>query len=264
VPSFHTQLSLFNKHNPLDASMDEPSRLQPLRIAALVDGDNISYRLFPEFHERLLTLGELVSCRVFLGSRSPQTGWEKTLAEAGLAPPDRAINVQPTRNATDMRIAMATIELVSQRPDVDTIVLFSADGDFYPVAERLKATGKQVIGFGPQQTSQAFRNACNDFFALSFRLKRKPKSLKPTINAEQVSQLEEAVAICTNGDGWANLSMIGNHLARVAPHLLPKRLGYKSLTKLLSATGRVETKLIESDARSARIIQIKPDSGDSC
>ena len=62
----------------------------------------------------------------------------------------------------DVGIAVDAIKIA---PSVDTILLFSGDGDFVPLVNYLKEQGKrvEVIGFG-KSTSSKLKESAHSFF----------------------------------------------------------------------------------------------------
>ena len=64
----------------------------------------------------------------------------------------------------DMEIAL---EVLSQAPYIDEIVLVTGDGDFVPLVSRLSMMGKKITIMGPEETTAPdLIRACHEFVSL--------------------------------------------------------------------------------------------------
>ena len=74
----------------------------------------------------------------------------------------------PTRpgakNSADMRLLTDAMDDLHRYPAITHVIVLSGDGDFLPLAQRLRSSGRHIIGIGVQEhTSTYWREACNVF-----------------------------------------------------------------------------------------------------
>jgi hypothetical protein len=62
------------------------------------------------------------------------------------------------------------------------------------------------------------------------------KSLQPRDDPELISLLKSAVEDCSDEDGWANLSDVGNIIIKKSPAFDSRNWGYKKLKELVKET----------------------------
>jgi len=134
------------------------------RIAVFIDGENVSYRFFPQIRERLRLFGETVILRIYADWSLPNvSGWKPIVIQNGI----RTIHqFQNGKNSTDAELIMDAIDILNQQPHVDTFCIVSSDSDYRTLCLRLRDRGKTVIGIGEEKSSQALRDSCSDFYAI--------------------------------------------------------------------------------------------------
>lgn len=134
-----------------------PVEAPALRVALLVDGDNISQDRADQILQRSLTQGALLIRRVYCDvTRNPK--WVT-------APGFRLVHAGSGKNSTDVLLAIEAVSL-SRDERIDTFVLASSDQDFSHLAYHLKERGHRVVGIGESKTSEPFRRACTVFLQL--------------------------------------------------------------------------------------------------
>ena len=148
-------------------------RLQD-RLAVLIDADNVGSRLASNIFAEVAKHGIAVDKRVYGDfSRAPLDGWKQAAFQHGLdtrmqASLERASN----KNATDIALVIDAMDILyATHNAVDGFVIVSNDGDFAPLAQRLRRQGKKVIGVGlalPGQpnSSGVLRSSVDEFILL--------------------------------------------------------------------------------------------------
>jgi hypothetical protein len=122
----------------------------------------------------------------------------------------------------------------------------SSDSDFTPLAMKLRAKSKQVIGFGEEKTPQPFIDSCNSFIYID-KFKKPTETDEATSNIEKwdrnklrghtkiMNAIRKAINEEAEDDGWALASKISqqiNHLISLSP----KNFGYAKWPSLIRAT----------------------------
>src|SRR6056300_89061 len=132
------------------------------RIALLIDADNSPVSKIDFIISELASYG-VVNIRRAYGNwvKRGLAGWTKRLHDHAIEPV-QMFDMVKGKNGTDMRLLVDAMDMLYTK-DVDTFALVSSDCDFTPLCTRLRADGKQVIGFGGQNTPDPFVNACTRF-----------------------------------------------------------------------------------------------------
>jgi hypothetical protein len=115
-----------------------------LRVALLIDADNLSGDVIEQAVEHLLKLYGAIHFR--RAYSSPQKVIEHTdlFKRCAIRP---MVNVPTGKNSTDIALAVDAIDLaICESPDV--VVIGSSDSDYAPLAQRLREKGCRVIGIG--------------------------------------------------------------------------------------------------------------------
>ena len=133
-----------------------------MKIALLVDADNVSANWFPEFVSILEKKGTLLHRRVYGDfSSSYLSLWKERSLRCQFLPIQQ---FQKTGgNSTDMRLIIDAMDLLYTHPEIDCFCLASGDADYISLITRLKESGKKVIVMGPVLTSSEMRMAADEF-----------------------------------------------------------------------------------------------------
>ena len=67
------------------------------------------------------------------------------------------------KNATDMKLTIEAMDMLSGR-QLDGICIASSDGDFTPLAVRIRASALAVFGFGAKKAPQGYKDAFDRFY----------------------------------------------------------------------------------------------------
>ncbi len=137
-------------------------QLQNLNVAMFIDADNAPSRKIGDVLAELASFGS-VSIRRAYGNwkNASLEPWGKVLHEHAIQPMQQ-FDLVKGKNATDMAMAVDAMDVLFNKP-VDVFCLVSSDCDFTPLVMRLRAEGKQVVGFGERKAPEPFVNACSRF-----------------------------------------------------------------------------------------------------
>jgi hypothetical protein len=171
--------------------------LDPRSTGLFVDGDNLSSAYAPALLGSVT--GQPRIARVY-GSAAALKGWA---AHAAFEPVLSAA-ATPTRNATDMTLALDALHL-AMTERLTGVVLASSDGDFTPLARTLRRLGLHVLARGEAKTPQTFRRACSQFQPLDL-----PKPVPKPAEAEQ-DKVVEAVQTVLGGE-WKLLGTLAKEV----------------------------------------------------
>ena len=144
--------------------MPEPTPAS-LRIAVLMDSDNVSPKFAPLILEELATYGTPTIKRAYGDwTTTNLNGWKKALNHHAIQPVQQfAYTVG--KNSSDSALIIDAMDLLWMG-NVDAFALVSSDSDFTRLATRLREGGKRVIGLGARKTPASLRNAVDQFIYL--------------------------------------------------------------------------------------------------
>jgi uncharacterized protein (TIGR00288 family) len=68
------------------------------------------------------------------------------------------------KNGADIKLSLDAIEDVLRLSHIASVIVVGGDSDFIPLAQKIKAAGKDLIGIGcKSSTNQHWANSCSDF-----------------------------------------------------------------------------------------------------
>lgn len=238
--------------------MEKPN----LIVALLIDADNAPAKKIDFIMSELANYGSVMVRKIYGNWKDDRLkSWENVLLDYALAPVQQ-FDYTKGKNATDMAMTIDVMDLLFLNK-VDVFCLVSSDCDFTPLAMRIKASGKQVIGFGEHKTPKSLVAACSKFLFLDNahnqnapaeqQVQRKTaQELKG--DSTLMNLLRNSIADSCDEDGWADLQQIGRIIGNQSS-FDSRNYGFAKLSDLVRAIDIFETKL--SDNRSQLYIRDK-------
>lgn len=247
--------------------------LSDLRLAVLIDADNVSYKYVKELLEEVARYGTPTIKRIYGDwTESTASGWKKVLLENAITPIQQ-YRYTTGKNATDSAMIIDAMDILFENK-VDGFCIVASDSDYTRLALRLRESGKKVLGIGEKKTPQAFIAACDKFIYLEIIAKnaepeeKKEKEektsgkKKPAVKKQEpkvskldrkfVKLLRTSVEDVADENGWAFLGDVGNMLLKKQPSFDSRNYGFSKLCPLIRSTG-----LFEIDQRDTNNRQIK-------
>jgi len=212
-------------------------------MAIMFDADNVPARLAGAILDeirRAEPLGVAVDRRVYGDFSSTRTdGWKTAALRLGL---ETRMQASPSRskNATDIALVIDAMDVLhargGERVEVDTFVIVTNDGDFAPLAQRLRRSGKRVVAVGSAASSLVV--CCDAHIEVDFA--RVPARQDPDDVQTLVAMCHELM--CRGADRapagsdsdvrgggedppWVNVSDLAQHVDRRKPGWRRKLMG---------------------------------------
>ncbi len=152
------------------------------KLALLIDGDNISATYMPLVMREAEKRGVVAIRRIYGQFKSGKMkSWMKHVEAFDLT----AVNVSPLthgKNATDMKLVIEAMDMLNGR-QLDGFCIASSDGDFTPLAARIRASALSVFGFGAKKAPQGYKQEFDRFYECDTLLaaeKAEQKQRQPT------------------------------------------------------------------------------------
>src|SRR5213075_1269710 len=133
-----------------------------LRLAVLIDADNIPYRLIGGILEEIAKYGVPTFKRIYGDWTKPHvSNWKGVLLDHAITPIQK-YSYTTGKNSSDSAMIIDAMDIL-YTGRVDGFCLVSSDSDFTRLATRLREAGMKVFGMGEQKTPGAFRASCDKF-----------------------------------------------------------------------------------------------------
>lgn len=143
----------------------EENTNQEIRIAVLIDADNISHHYVQPMMQEIARYGNPTIKRIYGDWTKPNlAGWKNHLLDYALNPVQQ-FAYTTGKNSTDSALIIDAMDILFSGR-AEAFCLVSSDSDFTRLATRLREAGKTVYGIGEQKTPNAFIAACDRFIYL--------------------------------------------------------------------------------------------------
>ena len=214
-------LALHRNRSSSSAGKVTPSQ-QRAGAAVLIDGDNVPPRLAKAILDEItqhVPQHALVDRRVYGDfSLGKLEGWKTAALEHGI---EMKMQGSPskTKNATDMALCIDAMDILhhSSAP-IDTYVIVTNDGDFAPLAQRLRRSGQHVVAVG---TGASLMASCDSHIAIDFA-----RSPTPNMHTnEDVELLANVLYDLSMDKGGVTVSALASMADRKAPGWGRARVG---------------------------------------
>ena len=208
-------------------------------MAVLIDDENVGLGSVEWLFDQVSNLGRILIRRAY-------SDWSKggnvrdQLLEFGIEPVHVFQASSSGKNASDIRLAIDAIDLLYSSP-VDTFVIVSGDGDFLPLVNKLRSSGKMVIGAGRQKsTSATLVKACDRFYYLDKHEESGEESKPRPKERPRGSLLVRALRASMDADGKVTGSRLHATMQRLDPGFDFRDRSFNSFTAYLEASPEVK------------------------
>jgi uncharacterized LabA/DUF88 family protein len=244
--------------------------MKDLRLAVLIDADNVPYVSVKEMLEEIARNGNPTIKRIYADWTKPTvSGWKSVLLENAITPVQQ-YSYTSGKNSSDSALIIDAMDILYSGR-VEGFCIVSSDSDFTRLATRLREAGMKVIGFGEKKTPQPFITACDKFLYLEIfkpetqtvkeeNRKSKSKPSKDSLNKVDkvlVRLLENSVADLADESGWAFLGELGNFILKKKTDFDPRNYGFQKLLPLIRSTNKFIIDERETSNSNIKHIYIK-------
>jgi hypothetical protein len=228
--------------------------LNDLRLAVLIDADNIPYSNVKGMLEEIAKYGTPTFKRIYGDWTRPTiSGWKSVLLENAITPVQQ-YSYTKGKNSTDSALIIDGMDILYSGK-VDGFCIVSSDSDFTRLATRLREAGMKVIGIGERKTPHPFIVACDKFIYLEILAppvailesapevrkrgkpvvkKKKAEDPDPQAQIRVVKRLiASSITDLADENGWAYLGDVGNLILKKQPDFDPRNFGFPKLTPLI-------------------------------
>lgn len=226
--------------------------IQDLRLAVLIDADNVPYANVKEMFEEIAKYGTPTFKRIYADWTKPTVaGWKKVLLENAITPIQQ-YSYSTGKNATDSAMIIDAMDIL-YTGKVDGFCIVSSDSDFTRLATRLREAGMKVIGIGEKKTLVPFISACDKFIYIEILGNAKADSesedeskneksapvVKESISKVDrrlIKLLSRSINDLADENGWAFLGELGNLILKKQPDFDSRNYGFPKMLALIKST----------------------------
>jgi uncharacterized LabA/DUF88 family protein len=240
-----------------------------LKLAVLIDGDNIPSAYVKEMMEEIAKYGNPTIKRIYGDWTNPHLSkWKNVLLENAITPIQQ-YGYTTGKNATDSAMIIDAMDILYSEK-VDGFCIVSSDSDFTRLATRLREAGMNIIGIGEKKTPEPFIVACDKFIYIEI-LKNKSdgseteqtknkltdKNNLDKITPKVIKLISSTINDLADDDGWAFLGDVGNLLQKKQPNFDSRNYGYPKLTPLIKSIKSFEIDQRESPKGRFKLVYVK-------
>lgn len=239
-----------------------------LRLAVLIDADNIPYRLINGILEEIAKYGTPTFKRIYADWTKPHvSGWKTVLLDHAITPIQQ-YSYTTGKNSSDSALIIDAMDIL-YTGRVDGFCLVSSDSDFTRLSTRLREAGMKVFGMGEQKTPSAFRAACDKFIYIEIldqpEVSPKQVKLSDLRKKEVISKADKtlvnlitaSIKDIADENGWAFLGELGNMLLKKRPDFDPRNYGFEKLLPLIKSLHQFEIDERESGRKHVKLVYVK-------
>jgi uncharacterized LabA/DUF88 family protein len=248
--------------------------IKDLRLAVLIDADNVPYANVREMFEEIAKYGTPTFKRIYADWTKPTvSGWKTVLLENAITPIQQ-YSYSSGKNATDSAMIIDAMDILYSGK-VDGFCIVSSDSDFTRLATRLREAGMKVIGIGEKKTLTPFITACDKFIYLEIlkvderitQSKQQNKSQKNNqpstantlnkIDNGLIKLLSDSITDLADENGWAFLGDLGNFILKKQPDFDPRNYGFTKMLTLIKSIHKFDVDERESGKNNIKHVYVK-------
>ncbi len=240
-----------------------------LKLAVLIDGDNIPSAYVKEMMEEIAKYGNPTIKRIYGDWTKPSLAkWKNVLLENAITPIQQ-YGYTTGKNATDSAMIIDAMDILYSEK-VNGFCLVSSDSDFTRLATRLREAGMQVFGIGEKKTPDPFIVACDKFIYIEIlkqqseenesevtENKSNVKSNVDKITPKVVKLISSSISDLADDDGWAFLGDVGSLIQKKQPNFDSRNYGFQKLTPLIKSIKNFEIEPRESPKGRFKLIYVR-------
>lgn len=235
-----------------------------LRLAVLIDADNVPYSHVKEMFEEIAKYGIPTFKRIYADWTKPTVaGWKKVLLENAITPIQQ-YSYSVGKNSSDSAMIIDAMDIL-YTGKVDGFCIVSSDSDFTRLATRLREAGMFVIGIGEKKTLRPFITACDKFIYFEIlsvddeavtdaNVAKRPAKIN---DKKLIKLLKDSISDLADEDGWAFLGELGNLLLKKNPDFDSRNYGFPKMLPLIKSLDQFEIDEREAGKKNIKHVFVR-------
>ena len=215
-------------------------RLAEPTVAVLIDYENVGLDTIQYLFDQLSDVGRGIIKRAY-ADWSVHRSKRDQLLEYGIEAEHYFHNTKSGKNSSDICLVIDAVDLLHNAP-IDTFVIVSADSDFVPLVNKLRAAGKTVVGAGRHDVaSSTLVRSCDRYVYLDDSPEKATakSGRKPAPQRRSGSIVLRALEASQDGQGQVQGSRLYQAMLRIDPAFSFKGQGYSTFARYLESRKEV-------------------------
>lgn len=244
-----------------------------LKLAVLIDADNVPYVYVKEMFEEIAKYGTPTFKRIYADWTKPTvSGWKKVLLENAITPIQQ-YSYSKGKNSSDSALIIDAMDIL-YTGKVDGFCIVSSDSDFTRLATRLREAGMKVIGIGEKKTLAPFITACDKFIYIEILKKEResqpePDNREPSKAAPEpagplnkidpgiIKLISDSITDLADENGWTYLGDLGSLIIKKKPDFDPRNYGFAKMSPMIRSINRFEIDERDTGKKNVKHIYIR-------
>lgn len=165
------------------------------------------------------------------------------------------------KNGADIKLCLDAVEDLNRFDHIETVIIIGGDSDFMPVAQKIKAAGRNLVGVGTRKnTNKHWAKSCHEFRyyeslvgpedTQSSQVDGQKESVESDATQPAGDILRRAIRLLseTKGEAWVGKGSVWHMIKRLDSTFNPKDHGFDSFVDMVKAMDAlVEVKKGDSD-----------------
>lgn len=258
--------------------MSGMSTVYELRLAVLIDADNVPYKNIKGIMEEIAKHGTPTIKRIYADwTTQAVSGWKNVLLENAITPIQQ-YGYTTGKNSTDSAMIIDAMDILYSEK-VEGFCIVSSDSDFTRLVTRLREAGMKVYGFGERKTPSPFIAACDKFTYIEIIQNpdhsdrkaadsgldakygniavKETKSTSPAIDKKTIKLIADSISDVEDENGWAFLAAVGSLIQKKKPDFDPRNYGYPKLTPLIKSLKQFDIEERESGDSNTKHVFVR-------
>ena len=152
------------------------------------------------------------------------------------------------KNGADIKLCLDAAEDMGRFAHLGTIIIVGGDSDFMPVAQKIKAAGRTLVGIGTRKnTNRHWAKSCHQFryyeslveASATGPSQEAQSAAAPADPATDLLQRALRLLSDTKGEAWVSQEATWQMVQRLDPTFDPKDHGYASFAEMVQARDAV-------------------------
>lgn len=149
------------------------------------------------------------------------------------------------KNGADIKLCLDAMEDIGRFGHIGTVIIVSGDSDFMPMAQKIKAAGRTLVGVGARQfTNRHWAKSCHEFRYYENLVDTEQEPVPTPLQAAPSRQADPAAEMLrramrllaeTQGDAWVSQPALWQMIKRLDSTFDPREHGYASFPAMLQA-----------------------------
>lgn len=144
------------------------------------------------------------------------------------------------KNGADIRLCLDAVQDIERFEHIGTVLVVGGDSDFMPVAQKIKAAGRRLIGIGDRKsTNRHWAKSCDEFIYYDRLVDTTATPTEPDHSAAALVPRAIRLLARNSGEPWVARAAVWQMVKRMDATLDLQEQGFDSLADLLTRLNAV-------------------------